>query len=305
MNQPSQIDQASAAGRTPVIFGEVLFDCFPDGRRVLGGAPFNVAWNLRGLGLAPFFVSAVGDDDLGHQVRQSMEAWDMDQRGLETLAEYPTGQVAVSLSDGQPSYEIRTDQAYDHAPVPDLKSLGDRPGLLYHGSLIFRNEAARSSLSDLIKNSGLPRFVDINIRRPHFDEAWMPELLGGATWIKINDEELEQLSGVTINGRDTIRSAIDRMRQRYGDATFLVTCGAKGAYVVQEDRFDHVAAPPPTKIQDTVGAGDSFAAALIAGILRDKALPDAMADAVRLASRVCGLNGATTTDSSIYHGILS
>jgi fructokinase len=36
----------------PVIFGEVLFDCFPD-RRVLGGAPFNVAWNLHGLGAEP------------------------------------------------------------------------------------------------------------------------------------------------------------------------------------------------------------------------------------------------------------
>lgn len=44
------------------VFGEVLFDCFPDGRRVLGGAPFNVAWNLQAFGLAPQFISRVGDD---------------------------------------------------------------------------------------------------------------------------------------------------------------------------------------------------------------------------------------------------
>jgi len=38
---------------SPVLFGEILFDRFPDGREVLGGAPFNVAWHLRGFGLDP------------------------------------------------------------------------------------------------------------------------------------------------------------------------------------------------------------------------------------------------------------
>ena len=45
------------------IFGEVLFDCFPDGREVLGGAPFNVAWHLHAFGQSPVFVSRVGDDE--------------------------------------------------------------------------------------------------------------------------------------------------------------------------------------------------------------------------------------------------
>ncbi len=288
-----------------MIFGEVLFDCFPDGRKVLGGAPFNVAWNLRGLGFTPFFVSAVGDDDLGRQVRRSMDRWGMEQGGVTTLSDHPTGQVAVTLSDGQPSYEIKTDQAYDHAPLPDMEPLGERPGLLYHGSLIYRNADARASLRELIRRRGLPRFVDINIRQPHFDPDWMPELLGGATWIKLNDDELEQLSGVTIDGRDAIAAALDRMRERYGDATFLITCGGEGAYVTAGQQLTHVPAPPPATIEDTVGAGDSFAAAVIAGILLGKTMPDAMADAVRLASRVCGLNGATSEDPSIYQDILA
>jgi hypothetical protein len=57
----------------PVIFGEVLYDCFPDGEAVLGGAPFNVAWHLQGLGLSPLFISRVGDDPLGHRVRDIIE----------------------------------------------------------------------------------------------------------------------------------------------------------------------------------------------------------------------------------------
>ena len=54
----------------PIIFGEVLYDCFPDGQAVLGGAPFNVAWHLQGFGLNPLFISRVGDDPLGHLINQ-------------------------------------------------------------------------------------------------------------------------------------------------------------------------------------------------------------------------------------------
>lgn len=57
------------------IFGEVLFDYFPDGNRVLGGAPFNIAWHLQAFGLFPHLVSRVGCDREGEQVRSAMESW--------------------------------------------------------------------------------------------------------------------------------------------------------------------------------------------------------------------------------------
>ena len=57
------------------VFGEVLFDCFPDGRRVLGGAPFNVAWNLQAFGLAPQFISRIGDDADGKEIHALMTDW--------------------------------------------------------------------------------------------------------------------------------------------------------------------------------------------------------------------------------------
>jgi len=58
---------------SPLIFGEVLFDCFPDGSAVLGGAPFNVAWHLHGMGLAPLMITAVGDDEHGKLVLEKMK----------------------------------------------------------------------------------------------------------------------------------------------------------------------------------------------------------------------------------------
>ena len=61
----------------PLIFGEVLFDHFPDGSAVLGGAPFNVAWHLQAFGLKPLFVSRVGNDAAGESVRWAMRQWRM------------------------------------------------------------------------------------------------------------------------------------------------------------------------------------------------------------------------------------
>ena len=69
----------------PVIFGEVLFDCFPDGNSVLGGAPFNVAWHLQAFGLSPIVISSIGDDELGKKVKSAMLDWNMSARGCSLI----------------------------------------------------------------------------------------------------------------------------------------------------------------------------------------------------------------------------
>ena len=95
------------------IFGEVLFDHFPDGTRVLGGAPFNVAWHLQAFGQSPHFISRVGNDSAGEAIRNAMHEWGMDTRGLQTDPARPTGRVEVSFVDGEPTYDIVHPCAYD------------------------------------------------------------------------------------------------------------------------------------------------------------------------------------------------
>ena len=68
-------DRVTEQAQRPLVFGEVLYDRFPDGSTVLGGAPFNVAWHLQGFGLAPTFISRVGDDELGERIIATMTAW--------------------------------------------------------------------------------------------------------------------------------------------------------------------------------------------------------------------------------------
>ena len=96
----------------PVIFGEVLFDHFPDGSVVLGGAPFNVAWHLQAFGRAPLFISRVGDDPLGRRIRDIMHGWEMDASGLQLDSAHPTGSVEVRIDDELPD-GARPDLAVD------------------------------------------------------------------------------------------------------------------------------------------------------------------------------------------------
>jgi fructokinase len=85
------------------IFGEVLFDHFPDGTRVLGGAPFNVAWHLQAFGQSPLLISRVGSDPEGTQVRAAMRDWSLSSSGLQTDTVHPTGKVTVAFQDGEPT----------------------------------------------------------------------------------------------------------------------------------------------------------------------------------------------------------
>ena len=119
----------------PVLVGEVLYDIFTDGTEVLGGAPFNVAWNLHGLGCPPLFVSRVGTDARGEAVVDGMASWGMDVAGLQRDAHRETGTVRVRFDDGQPSFEIVADRAWDHVEVEAaMGCAGAVPtGLMYRG----------------------------------------------------------------------------------------------------------------------------------------------------------------------------
>lgn len=280
----------------PLIVGEVLFDEFPGGHRILGGAPFNVAWNLQGLGLRPLFVSAVGADAEGEVVQEKMEAWDMDTTALRVATELPTGRVRVDLERGEPEYRILADQAYDEIVAPAFDAFYDDFSLLYYGSLAYRGPTSRTTIRRLIDESGLPRFVDINIRQPWFNREAAGELLSGAAWIKLSVDELEFLSNTACRSAGQIAEAVAGLRSVYRARCFFVTCGASGAYAIDEGAEVLFAdAPTPTPFVDAVGAGDAFSAAAIVGVIRGLPLPDILAAAVQYASKTCQRQGATST----------
>ncbi|WP_373508087.1 PfkB family carbohydrate kinase, partial [Thiocapsa sp.] len=173
------------------IFGEVLFDCFPGGRRVLGGAPFNVAWHLRAFGAAPRLISAVGDDPQGEQVRRAMQDWGMDTGTLQTDPDHATGEVQVTLDAGEPTYEIIPDRAFDHIRAVDFPPSGE---LLYHGTLALRRPVSAATLSALKARGRAIHFLDVNLRDPWWSADETRGLLQDADWVKLNRSELTLLA---------------------------------------------------------------------------------------------------------------
>ncbi len=302
----------------PLIVGEVLFDCFPD-HRVLGGAPFNVAWNLRGMGFDPLVITAVGDDEPGAEVRSAMSGWGMDESGLQVLPDFATGRVDITVENGEPSYRFWDDVAFDHiAPPPATvlsgsESSGNRFGLIYHGSLALRGEVSRRTIERLRGEIDCPVFIDINIRRPHFELGWIEPLLQGAEHVKLNLDELntlgEQTASETSESARSDRQArwehrrrlANGLRDRYGIGNLWLTAGEDGAaWIGGDNQFESVTASRVEPMVDSVGAGDAFAAIICRGILRQLPPQESLLAASRFAARVCRLRGATTTDPHFY-----
>lgn len=300
----------------PLIVGEVLFDCFPN-RHVLGGAPLNVAWNLRGMGLDPLLITAVGDDDCGREVFEAIEQWSLDRDGLQIDPAHPTGRVDIQLDSGEPTYQFWDDVAFDHILMPSDEILNRDFGLLYHGSLAMRSAQSMSTIVGIRKRIKCPVFVDINIRQPFFDASWIEPLLRDAEHVKLNADELkwivksstatgpaESVAGLIGDGQDSwpvLREGAQCLQRTLNVQTVWITYGERGAGCLQRDGdFFHCDAPSISKIADTVGAGDAFAAMTIQGILAGIHPVESLSRATAFAARVCGLHGATTVNRDFY-----
>ena len=280
------------------VFGEVLFDHFPDGRRVLGGAPFNVAWHLQAFGLAPCFISRVGIDAEGDEIRDAMRDWLMDQDGLQSDSERATGRVSIRFEGGEPVYDIVDDCAYDAIDgIAAAASAADARGLLYHGSLALRNATSRAALARLRQAHPNSVFVDVNLRSPWWQRDQVIELLSGANWVKLNRDELNQLGTAAPSPRQQAEALL-RAHRLDG---LIVTHGADGAELLTTDGL-HLQASPrgDTEVVDTVGAGDALASVMILGLYNDWPLELTLERAQAFASAIVGRRGATVSEPAFY-----
>lgn len=282
--------------QTICIFGEVLFDHFPDGKRVLGGAPFNVAWHLQAFGQKPRFVSRVGIDNEGQTIIKAMQDWGMDTSCLQCDPRRPTGLVKVSFDSGEPVYDIVQQVAYDAIRSVDIEACD----LLYHGTLALRESTSRQALLQLRKSHSGPVFVDVNLRTPWWDRQTVLEMILDADWVKLNSDELALLS--PEQSADSPREFLKHFRLQ----GLVLTRGAEGAAVYLKTGESYQVKPDEdTSLVDTVGAGDAFTAVMILGIVRRWPMDVTMQRAQRFASLIVGQRGATLSDPYYYQTLIS
>ena len=276
--------------------GEVLWDLFPDGAR-FGGAPANFACHATLLGGTVTMLSAVGDDARGREAVEILRGFGINTSLIPQTANAPTGTVGVSVdAAGRPTFEIHAGSAWDRiAWTPEIEAGIAGADAIYFGTLGQRGEISRATIRRALapaKERGILRVLDVNLRAPFFDAELIRDSVEQASVLKLSDEELPTVAKAC--GIECCRHPEDALRAMLTlcDLDLIaMTRGADGALLVTAD--ETISQPGiPTVVRDTVGAGDSFTAALVVGLLRGDALADIARHACETAAGVCAHDGA-------------
>lgn len=276
--------------------GEVLWDLFPEGDR-FGGAPANFACHAAILGGEVFMLSAVGNDPRGDEALSILQGFGVDTSLVRYIMQAPTGSVGVSLdAAGKPSFEIYVGSAWNHLTWTDeLEALIPAMDAVYFGTLGQRGEVSRATIRralSLAKERGILRLLDVNLRQPFYDEALIRESIAMASVLKLSDDELPEVAAACgIPAAKKPEEMLRALRDQFALDSVVMTRGSEGALMVSAEG----AVPQPgipTSVVDTVGAGDSFTAVLVLGLLCDKAHQDILRKACETASAVCAQPGA-------------
>ncbi|MDD6922485.1 MAG: carbohydrate kinase [Bacteroidales bacterium] len=275
--------------------GEALWDVLPEGRKI-GGAPANFAFHAGQAGMDARVVSAVGRDALGDETLLTLQ-----QKGLNTDAvarvDFPTGVVQVTLSEGGiPQYDICEGVAWDNIPfTPALDELARNAQAVCWGSLAQRSEVSRNCiyrfLDAMPSEQGRLKVFDINLRQHFYSIDVIEASCQRANVLKINEEELVIVSELLRLGTPQVEQQCRLLMERFSLDMLVLTCGSNGSYIFTpvETSFR---VTPLVQVADTVGAGDSFTATLVADLLKGAPVGVAHEHAVQLAAYVCTQQGA-------------
>lgn len=274
--------------------GEVLWDMLPEGRKI-GGAPANFAYHVSQFGLPGCVVSAVGDDPLGAEIIDSFNARRLTHR-IETVP-YPTGTVQIEVdSAGIPQYDIKENVAWDNIPWTEaLQQLAAGTKAICFGSLAQRNVVSRTTIHrflDSIPAENNPLIVfDANLRQGFYDSEIIRSSMDRSNILKINDEELVIISRMLGYPGIDLEEKCRILLENHDLDMLILTCGINGSYVFTPGDVSFQPTPKVT-VEDTVGAGDSFTAAFISGLLRGESVAQAHSRAVATSAFVCTQKGA-------------
>ena len=262
------------------VLGEALIDFIvgEDGayRPHLGGSPYNVAIGLARQGVDVSYLSPFSDDTFGDKLRGSLKhegvAVPIARRSL-----WPTSLALVTIdNDGLPTYRLYREGVADkdtsfeevEANIPeDLQ-------VFHTGSLAITPSQLPKirKLFDHMHERDIVVSVDINIRlRASVDtKAYLDgvrSILPLADIVKASDEDLDALKLAT-NTRKSAEMAYNEM----SSGMLVLTEGRGGALLMTGNGTIEKKSYPIAKVEDTVGAGDTFHSAFLASLLRNGAI---------------------------------
>ena len=270
--------------------GEVVWDEFPD-RRVLGGAPVNVACHLAALGVDAAVVTAVGDDELGRETLARLSAFGLSTDGVQTSS-LPTGRVVVTLGDDV-EYDIVAPAAWDAIGLDAARQVARGDFRLVFGTLAQRSPESRATIRALAEEASFA-YYDVNLRPPFTPVETVRECLPLAGIVKLNRAELAVLAeefGLGGGPEDVASELLNR----YKLEALIVTCDRDGAWLASAGGLFGT---PGIEVEsaDPVGAGDAFFAAFIEAHISGRGWQECLDRANRRGALVASLPGAVPDD---------
>jgi fructokinase len=286
-----------------LVVGEILYDLFPNYRR-LGGAPFNFAFHLKNLGFPVRFISRVGNDADGKDILGKLEQFGFNLDDIQIDLDHPTGSVRVQLDEnGAPNFQIVPDVAYDYiefvreAHVPLIY----KSKLIYFGSLVQRGELGFSNIQAILsqRSPSARSLYDINLRPACYNKAVVMTSLSQTNILKINNEERDEIRRILQykKGPDTF---IQYLMDSYPLDIVSLTKGGHGSEIYTPNDFYSIETTKIENVVDSVGAGDAYTAMLAAGILGQWQPETILHRASLFASQICTIEGAIPGSSSFY-----
>ncbi len=248
-----------------------------------GGKGANQATAARRLGADVVMVGRVGEDAAGDFLRASLAA-DGVRSELTIDPSQPTGSAFIMRGPRGRNAIVVAPGANGTVSLADLTAIRCESPVVLVLQLEVPLAAARAAAVygrsrgwHVLLNPAPAALID-------------PAFLAAVDTLVANEHEAEQLTGVAVVGKDSARTAADRLREA-GCATVAVTLGEQGAVLVTHQGAWHAAAPKVQAV-DTTAAGDGFVGALAVSILQGLEPPDALRLAVATGSLAVTRRGA-------------
>lgn len=266
-----------------VCYGEILWDILPE-QALPGGAPMNVAYHLKKLGVQPGLITKVGKDGYGDKLVDQLVQSDINTDYVQVDEKHLTGLVYAKPNEyNEVTYDIVYPSAWDFIHWQEqLANLVAQAKYFVFGSLTSRSEVSRDTLYQLLEY-GKTQVLDINLRPPHFNRSHIEYLLNKTDILKMNSFELELVSG----WYSSVKSSADRMRllqDRFNITTLIITMGGNGAQLLENGEiYRHHGYK--VRVADTIGSGDAF----LAGYLYQSSIHSNPVKALEFASKLGAL----------------
>lgn len=288
-----------------IAIGEILFD-FNQKNKHLGGAPFNFFYHIFNITGRGYFVSRIGNDKLGLEIKHFFKEHNINDKFLQIDTQHKTGRAFANLDkNGVPHWVIEDNSAFDFIENrSDLMNLIEgETQCLYFGTLCQRNNISRETIQSLFFRE-IQYFCDLNLRQNYYSKEIIDIALKTSNILKINEDELHNINNLFFNGvvKDEKNMAI-QLINNYSIDLICITKGAKGASLYTSDDESHYQSKVD-EIVDTIGAGDAFASVLCLGFLKGLSLHKLNKISNNFAAQICTIEGAIPMKKNFYNNII-